>query len=144
MGALRIVASEGEAPPEAVTLRTRVFVGEQGVTERDEIDGRDPECIHFIAWRGTEPVACARLRPLGEDRAKVERVAVQRALRGRDLGRRVMQAVEAEAARRGWRRLTLHAQLSVVTFYDRLGWETRGGEFEEAGIRHRAMEKTLA
>jgi ElaA protein len=31
----------------------------------------------------------------------------------------------------------------VVGFYERLGYETRGEEFEDAGIPHREMTKPL-
>lgn len=139
----RIVVHEGDAPAEAVAIRTRVFVGEQGVTERDEIDGLDPACIHFVAYRGDEAVGCARLRPIGGERAKVERVAVLQTLRTSGLGGRIMAAVEAEASARGWPDLLLHAQVPVVGFYDRLGWLRVGEEFEEAGIRHLEMAKRL-
>jgi predicted GNAT family N-acyltransferase len=143
MGGLRVAVVEGAAPSEAVALRRRVFVEEQGVAEGDEIDGRDAQCVHFVAWQGEEPVGCGRLRPLGEGRAKIERVAVQGDLRGLGVGRRVMDEMEAEATRRSWTQLVLHAQLPVVSFYERLGWSVVGTEFEEAGIRHRAMEKTV-
>ena len=138
---LRISISDGDVPSECVALRTRIFVEEQGVSQRDEIDGLDPECVHFLASDGTRPVGCARLRPLGGPRAKIERVAVEPQLRKGGLGRRIMEAMEAEAVRRGWPELILHAQIQVVDFYRRLGWIGVGEEFEEAGIVHLEMEK---
>ena len=143
MSALELEVHEGDAPPECVALRTAVFVREQGVSERHELDGLDPECVHFLARREGAPVGCARLRPTGRREAKVERVAVLPELRDAGLGRLLMDAVEAEAQRRGWRELVLHAQLPVVGFYHRLGWKAEGKTFWEAGIEHRAMRKQL-
>ena len=34
---------------DALTLRHDVFCREQGVPEREEVDGRDPEGIHLVA-----------------------------------------------------------------------------------------------
>jgi predicted GNAT family N-acyltransferase len=74
----------------------------------------------------------------------VERVAVLRPLRGSGLGRRLMDAVEAEAARRALPELLLHAQTAVIDFYTRLGWQAFGPEFDEAGIPHRKMRRRLS
>ncbi len=134
---------EGEVPEECVALRTRIFVEEQGVSESDEIDGRDGDCVHFLVRRESAPIGCARLRPLGGEEAKIERVAVLAPLREAGLGRRIMDAMEAEALRRGWPELILHAQIQVVGFYRRLGWRSVGDEFEEAGIVHLEMAKRL-
>lgn len=129
---------------------------EQGVSEAEEMDGLDGGCVHFLAremhemhgmheTRTARAIGCARLRPLqaGGADAKVERVAVRAELRGRGLGGAIMAAVEAEAARRGWTRLLLHAQLRAARFYEGLGWRPAGGDFEEAGIPHRRMTKSL-
>lgn len=127
---------------------------EQGVSEDEEMDGLDGACVHFLArethgmheTRAARAIGCARLRPLkagGSADAKVERVAVRAELRGRGLGGAMMAVVEAEAARRGWTRLLLHAQLRAARFYEGLGWRPAGGDFEEAGIPHRRMTKSL-
>ena len=90
MDALRIEILDGGAPAAAIAIRTRVFIEEQGVTEREEMDGLDSDCIHFVAYRDDTAVGCARLRPLGDARAKIERVAVLPELRARGLGRAIM------------------------------------------------------
>ena len=36
----------------AIELRREVFVGEQGVSEADEFDGREEECVHVLAVDG--------------------------------------------------------------------------------------------
>jgi ElaA protein len=138
MAAFTVHVSEGDAPPGSIAVRREVFIDEQGVTEREEIDGLDPGCVHFVAEQGGEAVGCARLRRL-EGATKVERVAVLARLRSTGLGRALMNEAEAEAERRGWRPLMLHAQLSSVGFYEHLGWKAEGPVFEEAGIPHRRM-----
>jgi predicted GNAT family N-acyltransferase len=118
-----------------------VFIEEQGVPEHRELDGRDEEATHFVVYDGDEPVGAARLREYDASRAKVERVAVLESRRGEGLGRDLMDAVEAVAESEGYDELLLHAQVPVVGFYERLGYEVTSERFEDAGIPHREMRK---
>jgi predicted GNAT family N-acyltransferase len=138
----------------AFEVRRSVFVDEQGVDpdlEYDEHDTPGSDAIHFVAYAEGEPIGAARLRPAGGTMSepgdgpagKVERVAVAADRRGDGWGRRLMDAVEARAREEGFGRLTLHAQTHVREFYERLGYEAYGEEFEEAGIPHVAMDKDL-
>ena len=135
--------NDGGGVADAMSVRRAVFVDEQGVPEDVERDGKDDEAIHFVAYDGDTPIGVARLRETEDGTAKVERVAVRPARRGEGIGRRLMSAAEDAAASEGYRRVVLHAQASVVAFYLRLGYETVGERFEEAGIDHRRMEKRL-
>lgn len=138
--------SAGPVPgPELSTcleIRREVFVRGQGIAPRIELDGLDGECVHFLAHLDGRAVGAARLRE-PEGRAKAERVAVLEPQRGLGVGRALMDAVEAEALRRGHAELSLNAQAEVVPFYERLGYTAHGDPFEEAGIPHRAMSKPL-
>ena len=128
---------------EAHAVRRAVFIEEQGVSEAEEMDGRDEAATHVVVTdrTGGRPVATARLRDVGA--AKIERVAVREAYRGRGLGRRLMSVVESLARTRGHDEAVLHAQTAVEDFYAALGYETVGDEFVEADIPHVEMRKPL-
>jgi predicted GNAT family N-acyltransferase len=144
---------------DAFEVRRAVFIEEQGVPREIEYDGRDEEAIHFVAYPDdyggseaddedaasddAEPVGAARLRERDDTTAKVERVAVRADARGEGWGRRLMDALEATAAGRGVETLVLHSQTHVEGFYLQLGYETTSDVFEEAGIPHVEMEKSL-
>jgi predicted GNAT family N-acyltransferase len=49
----------------------------------------------------------------------------------------------AEAARRGCTRALLASQVDVVPLYERVGFAVESGVFEEAGIPHVWMGRTL-
>ena len=132
-----------EGLADALAVRRAVFVEEQGVPEHLEVDGNDDSATHFVAYDGDRPVGTARLRPYDDSTAKVERVAVLETERGAGIGRRVMDAVETAAADAGYESVVLHAQVPVVGFYERLGYEVTSEEFEDAGIPHREMRKDL-
>ncbi len=126
----------------SLDLRRRVFVDEQGIDPDLEFDGLDEESIHFVARLGGRLVGTARLRSL-QDAAKAERVAVAREARRAGVGRALMLAVEQAARELGHATLILNAQVSALAFYRTLGYEAHGESFDEAGIPHRAMRKTL-
>ncbi len=133
---------------DAISVRREVFIDEQGVPEDREIDGKDAEATHFVAYDGEKPIGVARLRGDDEDSntndtAKIERVAVVESHRKEGTGRELMNVVEETASSAGYDEIVLHAQLPVVEFYTRLGYEATGDPFEDAGIPHRKMVKSL-
>lgn len=136
-------AGGGDVLDHALAVRRRVFVEEQDVPLDRELDGREAESVHFVAYADGDPVGAARLRPYDGSTGKVERVAVLEPERGAGVGRALMDAVEAAARDAGYAELVLHAQVPVVGFYERLSYEVTGEEFEDAGIPHREMRKRL-
>ncbi len=149
---------------DALEVRRAVFVEEQGVPEDLEMDGRDGESIHFVAYDADaaagesserddaddpgpdnrRPIGAGRLREVGDGVGKVERIAVLQPHRGEGAGREIMRTLETTAAERGLSKLVMHAQTPVEEFYRKLGYETTSDEFEEAGIAHVEMAKSLA
>ena len=61
-----------------------------------------------------------------------------------NLRRALLIAAMAESRARGHANMRLSAQTHAAGFYARLGFETEGGEYDEAGIPHVAMKKDLA
>ncbi|WP_336023133.1 GNAT family N-acetyltransferase [Halobellus salinisoli] len=151
-----VVASDTERR-DAFAVRRAVFVDEQGVDEEiewDEHDEPDADATHFVAYDDGDVVGAARFRVVDGDEparadaaegttGKVERVAVAADRRGEDWGRELMDALESYAREQSVERLALHAQTHVREFYERLGYDAFGEEFEEAGIPHIEMEKDL-
>ena len=128
----------------ARAVRRTVFIEEQGVSEAEEMDGKDTEAIHVVVTHGDDPVGTARVRFPDERTAKVERVAVLPAYRREGVGRQVMRVAESRAAEQGGTRATLHSQIRVQGFYESLGYAPVGDRFEEAGIPHIEMVKELS
>ncbi len=130
----------------ALEIRAIVFIQGQAVPAELEVDGLDPQCTHLLAERFDgerwTPVGTARLRQV-DDHAKAERVAVLPAMRGLGIGDLLMRTLQDVARAQGFEEVHLNAQLQVVPFYERLGYQAEGPEFEEAGIQHRAMRRRL-
>ncbi|HEX4934513.1 MAG TPA: GNAT family N-acetyltransferase [Gemmatimonadaceae bacterium] len=121
-------------------IRTTVFVGEQKVPPEIEIDGRDPACVHALAENAAgEAIGTGRLMPDG----RIGRMAVLAAWRNRGVGAAMLAALVAEARRRGFREVYLHAQVRARDFYLRHGFAVEGEEYLEAGIPHVGMRAKL-
>lgn len=129
---------------EAGAIRKTVFVDEQGIPAELEWDAADAGCVHAVARnRLGLALATGRLLPHVPGTAKIGRMAVLPSQRGSGVGRQVLDALMAAARARGDRSVLLHAQASAAPFYLRAGYQPEGEPFEEAGIPHLAMRKSL-
>jgi ElaA protein len=126
----------------ALQLRYEVFCREQGVPEREELDGRDGEGIHLVAVADGEVVATCRLLLVGST-VQFSRLAVRRDWRRRGIATALLRLADEESRAARARRIVLHAQTYAQSLYDRAGYRTRGRRFIEAGIEHIAMEKPV-
>ncbi len=124
-----------------MVVRGIVFIEEQGVDWEGEIDQFETESTHFLGECDGQPVAAGRLRVLDDGRAKLERVAVRSAWRGRGYARRMVDHLLAEAEHQGVRKLTLHAQVYLEEFYASFGFQRQGGIFQECKIDHILMTR---
>lgn len=129
---------------EALEIRHRVFVLEQGVPVEEERDELDAVALHLLARVDGTPAGTARmvLDPR-QHTGKIGRVAVLPAFRSRGVGRELMEALALRALDRGLVELYLDAQVPVIPFYERLGYRAEGPEFLDAGILHRRMRRRL-
>ena len=134
---------EGNELVAALDLRRRVFCEEQGVPLELERDGRDATALHLVAVDGSGAVVATCRLVRDGDAMMLQRMAVDRAARGRGVGARLLDAAHAEAAAAGADEVELHAQVPVREFYARAGYAAEGPEFEEAGIAHVVMRRAV-
>lgn len=125
-------------------VRTEVFLDEQRIPVEMEWDEADATAIHALARnRLGLPVATGRLLQQAPGVSRIGRMAVNRVLRGSNVGRDVLRALMLAATQRGDHEVLLHAQRTAEGFYARLGFLPRGEPFEEAGIVHIEMAHRL-
>lgn len=129
---------------DARAVRTEVFVQEQKIPAEMEYDEADAGCVHAVAYNGIGmALATGRLLEHVPGVAKIGRMAVRQPLRGGRAGRAVLDALMQAARARGDREAVLHAQTSAAGFYARAGFAPRGPVFDEAGIPHVEMVRSL-
>ena len=137
MTRVRRVVSEKELK-RAFSIRIRVFVREQGVPAAIELDEDDRRATHLLASVGGKPVGTARLVITGA-KAKIGRMAVLKSYRRKGVGKALLKTAVELARKRRAKLIYLHAQVSVVGFYEKMRFHPVGRVFMEAGIPHRKM-----
>ncbi len=130
---------------DAMKIRQIVFVKGQGVPLSLEIDENEAYCLHFVLYNDSEnAVATCRILPNQEhSKATLQRMAVLPDHQGKHFGKHLLEEVITFCKQQGFKEMILHAKLTAKGFYDKLGFTPFGEEFEEAGIQHISMMKTL-
>lgn len=130
---------------DGLKIRHTVFVKEQGVPRELEIDKLEAFCIHLVYYND-QNVACAVLRLCPDNKnyqIQIQRFAVLKAYRRQQIGKKLIRFAEQFAKNLGFKVIDLHAQHHAKIFYQKLGYQTYGEAFEDAGIIHIAMRKEL-
>ncbi|MDO5559843.1 MAG: GNAT family N-acetyltransferase [Oscillospiraceae bacterium] len=129
-------------PDEAVTIRTAVFMEEQGF--QNEFDETDNHAFHLVAYsENDEPVAVCRIYESEKGAFVFGRLAVVKEFRGKKVGSRLITQAERVVSDNGGKSLILHAQCRAKGFYSKLGYCTVGEQDEDEGCPHIWMKKTL-
>lgn len=119
-------------------LRQQVFVVEQHSPYPD-LDGRDvePTARHLLGEVDGALAGYLRLLDDG-DALRIGRVVVAPEHRGEGLA---AVLVDEALALAGGREVRLDAQIGLVDWYGRWGFEPTGPEFDEDGVLHRPMAR---
>lgn len=121
-------------------VRAIVFIEEQNVPFAEEMDAFEYGSVHILGQSDGEPMAAGRIRFLGET-AKLERICVRKAWRGRHLGHALVDFMMDRARERGIKKFKMHAQAHLTDFYGGHGFKATGPLFYEANIPHYLMTK---
>lgn len=131
------IVNWSEKQAELYSVRQAVFIEEQNIPERIELDGLDPDCFHVLAsdTKG-HPVGTARM----DRKGKIGRMAVLHDYRRQGIGRKMIQALMDYGRRNAITDFHLSAQITATGFYNKMGFEPYGEEFIEVGITHINMK----
>jgi predicted GNAT family N-acyltransferase len=128
----------------ARAIRSAVFIGEQKIPADMEWDDADEGAVHAVAFNHLgRALATGRMMEHVPGVAKIGRMAVTAGSRHSGVGRAVLDALLDAARARGDREVVLHAQITAAPFYERAGFMRRGPVFDETGIAHVEMLRTL-
>lgn len=136
----RVLASTEFA--EALRLRIEVFVKEQGVPYEEEQDHDDATAWHLGVFEGKQLLGTARL-VIHKDNGRIGRVAVKKDYRSQGIGLALMHKALDLCLDFSLARAYLSAQVSVLPFYEKLGFVPYGTIFDDGGIPHQYMERRL-
>ncbi|WP_062239375.1 GNAT family N-acetyltransferase [Fictibacillus sp. FJAT-27399] len=131
-----------EEREDAIKIRKKVFVEEQGVPLEDEFDQHEDAAEHILVMDGDHPVGTGRWR-IVDGMAKFERICVLPSHRKFGVGKIIISTLEECAREKGLTAAKLHGQTQAEPFYEKLGYKSASGVFIEDGIPHIIMKKNL-
>lgn len=128
-----------------VKLRNEVFVVEQNCVFQDA-DDKDRYCFHLMGYSEKELAAYARLVPAGVSYTfiSIGRIATSPQYRNRGAGKALLnEAIKKCDQLFGLQTIKIGAQLYLKNFYESFGFIQAGEVYDEDGIMHIEMLKTL-
>jgi len=134
-----ILKSWADAYPIAFPIRHQVFVLEQQIPIELEIDKQDLIAQHLIVTFNHKPLGTARIFRANIDsdnHFKIGRLAILKEYRRQGLGSKMMGILINYAEIHHYKKISLHAQIDALSFYEKLGFIAEGPEFDEGGILH--------
>ena len=83
------------------------------------------------------------MSPLDNGIVKMRQFAVATEYQKKGIGKSLLSFAEIWAAEKHFQRIEMHARLTAVSFYLKLGYQIEGEEFMEVTIPHRFMFKEI-
>lgn len=130
-------------PQEAMDIRTKVFMEEQGFC--NEFDDIDSISVHLVAYSDDKtPIATCRVFKGENDGEYIfGRLAVVKEFRGQNIGAGMIKEAENAVFKRNGKYIILHSQVQAKGFYEKLGFFEFGGIEDDEGCPHIWMRKNL-
>lgn len=129
---------------EEIQLRDRMLRVPLGLKfSKNDLDSEKNELRFGLLDEKNKLVACLLIRKINPDVTKLRQMAVDEKLQGRGIGKLLVERVEDELAKSGYKKIELNSRMYAYGFYKRLGYEPVGKEFTEVGIPHIKMEKKI-
>lgn len=123
-------------------LRYRILRAPLGKPRGSEKNEGDATGIHFALYEDNQLLAIARLDEASPGVSQVRFVAAEDGMKGKGLGRIIMNAVESRSKQLGHKKMILHARDYAVDFYLRLGYTKVNKSYKLFDVlQHYLMEK---
>ena len=132
------VGTYSEIDTDAQKVRNEVFCIEQKINKDIERDGLDSTAIHAVVYEKDNPVSTGRLI-CENNKYYIGRVATLKEHRCKGLGNLVVKELINWAFNNNISEVYIHAQKHAEEFYRKIGFESYGDVFFEAGIEHISM-----
>ena len=130
---------------ELVELRYKVLLEPLGLKFLDLHREREAGYLHIGCVESLDDklVGGLMLIPLNNEEIRLMQVAVDSKYQREGVGHAMVEYAEKRAREAGYSTIIMHAMLSVVHFYEKMGYHQEGDIFEENGITFAKMVKAL-
>ena len=126
-----------------VELRSQVLREPLGLRFTIEELEKEKDDILIAAFEDDDLLGCCIISILDRTTFRLRQMAVLSSFQRKGIGASLLNYVENIARDKGCIKIMMHARLTAIGFYQRMGYTVVGNVFEELGIPHRYMEKTI-
>lgn len=128
-----------------VELRYKVLLEPLGLKFLDLHRAKEVSYLHIgcIDNLNDKLVGGLMLIPLDNESIRMMQVAVLPEYQGKGVGHQMVAYAQQRAKEAGYSKIIMHAMLSVVSFYEKMGYKQEGDIFDENGITFAKMVKKL-
>lgn len=130
---------------EALRIRKQIFVREQGLFDRSDIDENDQNAIHLVASQKGKIIGTVRIyrKSSQPDHWIGGRLAVEEDSRTTSAGSSLVKEAMKRVQKKGCQIFTAHIQEKNIPFFLELGWNPLGPVKSHFGKPHQKMEADL-
>lgn len=129
---------------QVIDLRNRVLRKPLGLEFKEVDIESEWDSFHLAAFTYDGAVGgCLVMKPISPSLVKMRQVAVDPNMQGQGIGFAMVRASEQWALKKGFSKIELHARIAAVPFYIKMNYLKEGAKFEEVGIPHFKMSKSL-
>jgi predicted GNAT family N-acyltransferase len=141
---ISIVPFGSDQYEETKIFRERILRAPLGLKlTAEDVAGEDQQ-IHIAAVdESNSIVGTVLLKPLPDGIVKLRQMAVDNRLQGSGFGKKIVLFAEQVAKEQGGKNMKMHARISALGFYRKLGYSAEGDQFTENTIPHIGMTKNL-
>ncbi len=133
---------KGKICNDALLIRKRVFIKEQHIDKKIELDNLDINSIHFVGYTEKwHPVTTIRLYNSSIGTWHISRVATLKKYRHKGFASEILKKIERDAKEKNVKKLELESQYKAANLYRKIGFQKIGKLFKEANIDHIKMYK---
>lgn len=140
---IEIAAFGSKRQMESIKLRDAILRKPLGLEFSGEELNQEENQVHIVAVEDNQVVGVLLLKPLSDLEIKMRQVAVANAVQGGGIGVQMVRYAEYYSRSKGYKLLSLHARENALTFYERINYKKVGKPFEEVGLEHYRMERSL-
>ena len=146
----KVIKTYEKLPQDAIDIRNKVFVEEQGF--ENEFDDMDSSSEHIVIYEKNcseekendmKPIATCRFFLDTDGSYLIGRIAVIKEKRGENIGAFLIETAEKQIEKLGGKQFKIHAQCRVRGFYEKQGYIASDVFDEDEGIPHIWMYKEL-
>ncbi|MBP5399634.1 MAG: GNAT family N-acetyltransferase [Alphaproteobacteria bacterium] len=130
---------------ELVELRYKVLLEPLGLKFLDSFRDNEMTYLHIACVDSLDEkiVGGLMMVPLNDKEIRMMQVAVDEKYQREGVGHQLVEYAVKKAKSAGFSKLVMHAMLSVVSFYEKLGFKPEGDIFDEGGITFVKMVKNI-